>query len=94
MFDFKKNAITNVTKLAKLAVSVGTIAVLPILIPAQDLYQGAGSTAKVPEIKDEDFEEIYKSIVVENFPDSTPVIFSKEEVFDLLRTIRGDYANA
>ena len=35
MFDFKKNAITNVTKLAKLAVSVGTIAVLPILIPAQ-----------------------------------------------------------
>lgn len=50
MFDFKKNAITNVTKLAKLAVSVGTIAVLPILIPAQDLYQGAGSTAKVPEI--------------------------------------------
>lgn len=68
MFDFKKNAITNVTKLAKLAVSVGTIAVLPILIPAQDLYQGAGSTAKVPEIKDEDFEEIYKSIVVENFP--------------------------
>lgn len=94
MFDFKKNAITNVTKLAKLVVSVGTIAVLPILIPAQDLYQGAGSTAKVPEIKDEDFEEIYKSIVVENFPYSTPVIFSKEEVFDLLRTIRGDYANA
>ncbi len=51
-----------------------------------------GIEAYIPEIRDEDFEEIYKSIVVENFPYPTPVIFSKEEVFDLLRTIRGDYA--
>lgn len=50
MPDIKKTAITGITKVAKLAVSVGTIAVLPILIPAQDLYQGAGSTAQVPAI--------------------------------------------
>ena len=46
----------------------------------------------IPEIKEEDFEEIYSSIVVENFPYPTPVIFTKEEVFELLRVIRGDYA--
>ena len=35
MPDIKKTAIFGITKVAKLAVSVGTIAVLPILIPSK-----------------------------------------------------------
>lgn len=49
-----------------------------------------GIAPTIPEIQEKDFEEIADSIMAENLPYPTPVILSKEEIFNLLRKIKGE----
>ena len=48
----------------------------------------------IPEIKDEDLDEIVDSIMVEIFVYPNKKVYTRDEIKHLLKVIRGDYANA
>lgn len=48
----------------------------------------------IPEIKDEDLDEIADSIMVEIFVYPNKKVYTRDEIKHLLKVIRGDYANA
>lgn len=55
----------------------------------RDFDEKFGIQANIPEIEEKDFDEIADSIMVENFVYPTKVIFSREEIFSVLRKIKG-----
>ena len=48
----------------------------------------------IPEIRDEDLDEIADSIMVEIFVYPNKKVYTRDEIKHLLKVIRGDYANA
>ncbi|MDD6807568.1 MAG: iron-containing alcohol dehydrogenase [Oscillospiraceae bacterium] len=48
-----------------------------------------GIQPNIPEIQESDFAEIADSIMVENFVYPTKKVFSREEIYDVLRLIKG-----
>lgn len=87
-------------RLAKLAVAAGIAD--PSATPSQQAKQyiqwirdfGAkyGIDPYIPEIRDEDFDEIADSIMVEIFAYANKKVYTRDEIKHLLRVIRGDYA--
>jgi len=55
----------------------------------REFDQKFGIQANIPEIDEKDFEEIADSIMVENFVYPTKKVFSREEIYNILRVIKG-----
>ncbi len=55
----------------------------------RDFDEEYGIQANIPEIDEKDFDEIADSIMVENFVYPTKAVFSREEIFSILRKIKG-----
>lgn len=89
-------------RLAKLAVATGIAD--PKAAPAdqckqyiqwiRDFGEKYGIDPYIPEIKDEDLDEIADSIMVEIFVYPNKKVYTRDEIKHLLKVIRGDYANA
>lgn len=55
----------------------------------KDFDEKFGISPVIPEVSEADFEEIADSIMVENFVYPTKVVFSRDEIFSVLRKIKG-----
>lgn len=53
------------------------------------LNEKYGIGANIPEICESDFEEIADSIMIENFVYPTKLVFTRDEIYDILRKIKG-----
>lgn len=84
-------------RLAKLAVATGvadpfateSAQAKQFIAKIREFDETYGIAANIPEIREEDFDEIADSIMVENFVYPTKAVFSREEIFDVLRIIKG-----
>lgn len=59
----------------------------------RDFDEKYGIDPYIPEIKDEDLDEIADSIMVEIFVYPNKKVYTRDEIKHLLKVIRGDYAN-
>lgn len=55
----------------------------------KDFDEKFGISPVIPEVSEADFDEIADSIMVENFVYPTKVVFSRDEIFSVLRKIKG-----
>ena len=89
-------------RLAKLAVSTGIAdpnasqseQAKQFIQWVRDFDAKYGIDPYIPEIKDEDLDEIADSIMVEIFVYPNKKVYTRDEIKHLLKVIRGDYANA
>lgn len=58
----------------------------------RDFNEKYGIDPHIPQIRDEDFDEIADSIMVEIFVYPNKKVYTRNEIKQLLRTIRGDFA--